>query len=103
MSQWQRLFFALFATIINPNRLLKISIAIKPSLLIKFHKALIKRKYSVLFLNKSKREPGPIGPSKELIQAIVEMKQRNPRFGCRRIAMQISNMFGLDINKDIVW
>lgn len=31
------------------------------------------------------------------------MKQRNPRFGCRRIAMQINNIFGLNINKDIVW
>ena len=103
LSQWQRLFFAFLATIINPKRLCKIAIAIKPSLLIKFHKALIKRKYSALFSSKSKRKPGPAGPSKELIQVILEMKQRNPRFGCRRIAMQISNMFGLDIDKDVVW
>jgi len=103
LSQWQRLFFAFLTAIIKPSRLLKISIAIKPSLLIKFHKALIKRKYSALFSSKSKRKPGPAGPSKELIQVILEMKQRNPRFGCRRIAMQISNMFGLDIDKDVVW
>ena len=30
------------------------------------------------------------------------MKQRNPRFGCRRIAMQITDTFGIDINKDLV-
>jgi len=103
LNQWQRLFLAFLTAIINPQRLLKISIVIKPSLLIKFHKALIKRKYSALFSNKSKRKPGPTGPSKELIQAIIEMKQRNPHFGCRRIAMQISSMFGLDIDKDVVW
>lgn len=30
------------------------------------------------------------------------MKRRNPRFGCRRIAEQISFVFGLDIDKDVV-
>jgi putative transposase len=58
---------------------------------------------SALFSTKSNRKPGPIGPSQELIQAILEMKQRNPRFGCRRIAMQINNIFGFSINKDVVW
>jgi putative transposase len=103
LSQWNRLFFAFLTAIINPKRLLKTAIAIKPSLLIKFHKALIKRKYSTLFSRKSKRKPGPADPSQELIQAILAMKQRNPRFGCRRIAMQVNNTFCLDINKDVVW
>ncbi len=30
------------------------------------------------------------------------MKRRNPRLGCRKIAEQISNAFGLEINKDVV-
>ena len=30
------------------------------------------------------------------------MKRRNPRMGCRKIAEQISNAFGLAINKDVV-
>jgi len=30
------------------------------------------------------------------------MKQRNPRFGCRRIAQQIAFAFGIDIGKDLV-
>ncbi len=30
------------------------------------------------------------------------MKRRNPRMGCRKIAEQISNVFGLAINKDVV-
>ncbi|MBI4291071.1 MAG: helix-turn-helix domain-containing protein [Betaproteobacteria bacterium] len=38
----------------------------------------------------------------ELIAAIVEMKRRNPKFGCVRIAQQISHAFGVDIDKDVV-
>ena len=30
------------------------------------------------------------------------MKRRNPRFGCRKIAEQISSAFSIEINKDIV-
>jgi putative transposase len=33
---------------------------------------------------------------------IVEMKRRNPRFGCVRIAQQISYAFGIEIDKDVV-
>jgi hypothetical protein len=37
-----------------------------------------------------------------LIKAMVEIKRRNPRFGCHRIALIITNTFGVEINKDIV-
>jgi len=73
------------------------------SLLLKFHKALVDRKYRLLFSSSSRRrKPGPKGPSAELIAAIVEMKRRNPRFGCVRIAQQISHAFGRQIDKDVV-
>jgi transposase InsO family protein len=63
----------------------------------------VKRKYRLLFTPKRQRKkPGPKGPSRELIAAIVEMKRRNPKFGCRRIAQQISFTFGVDIDKDVV-
>ncbi len=42
------------------------------------------------------------GPSQELINAIIEMKQRNPRFGCPRIAQQINLAFGIDIDPGVV-
>ncbi len=37
-----------------------------------------------------------------LIGAIVELKSRNPRFGCPRIALIISRTFGVDIDKNVV-
>ncbi len=98
----ERLSFAFLTGLIHPHRLKNIGIIIKPSTLFKLHKALIKRKYRLLFSNKSAKKPGPKGPSQELIDAIIAMKQRNPRYGCQRIAMQINNIFGFSINKDVV-
>jgi len=37
-----------------------------------------------------------------LIAAVLEIKRRNPRFGCPRIAQQIAFTFGVEINKDVV-
>jgi transposase InsO family protein len=61
-----------------------------------------RRKYRLLYTARRKGKPGPKGPSQELIEAIVELKRRNPRFGCPRIAQQINKAFGLDIDKDVV-
>ena len=69
---------------------------------VRFHQALAKLKYHLLYASRHRRKPGPKGPSRELIAEIVEIKQRNPRFGCPKIAQQISHTFGVDIDKDIV-
>jgi putative transposase len=80
----------------------RVGVIIRPSTLLAFHDILKKRKYQLLYASGSKRKPGPKGPSRELIQAIVELKQRNPRFGCPRIAQQINKAFGLSIDKAVV-
>ena len=98
----ERITFGFLTSLIIPKRLARIAIAIKPSSLLKFHRALVKRKYRLLFSNKIKRKPGPKGPSIDLINAIIEMKRRNPRFGTTRIATQISIAFGIEIDKDMV-
>jgi hypothetical protein len=67
-----------------------------------FHHMLIKRKYRLLFSPNARRRPAPKGPEKELINAVVEMKRRNPTWGCPRIAAQITLAFGIDIDKDVV-
>jgi hypothetical protein len=76
------------------------AVIIRPSTLFKFHDILKKRKYRLLYSSVRRTKPGPKGPSPELVRAIVEMKQRNPRFGCPRIAMQFTESFGIDIDKD---
>jgi hypothetical protein len=87
---------------LNPRRLVRSAIIIKPSKLLAFNKSMKKRKYRLLYSSRGGRKRGPKGPSSEVIRAIVEMKQRNPRYGCPRIAQQINLAFGLDLDKDIV-
>ena len=48
------------------------------STLLRFHRALTTRKYRRLFSSTVPRKPGPKGPSREVIAAVVDMKQRNP-------------------------
>jgi hypothetical protein len=85
-----------------PRRLVRSAIVLKPSSLLNFHHALVHRKYRLLFSARRRTRPGPKGPSADLMRAVVEMKQRNSRWGCPRIAEQMALAFGMDINKDLV-
>ena len=97
-----RVLAGLMALLVRPTRLLRSAIVLKPSTLLGFHKALSKQKYRMLFSPDLRRQPGPKGPSAELIRAVVEMKQRNPNWGCPRIAQQIALAFQIQIDKDVV-
>jgi len=92
-------FWSLF---LIPRRIQRAAVVIRPSTLLKFHHLLKQRNYRWLYSSGRKGKPGPKGPSPELIQPIVELKRRNPRFGCPRIAQQINKAFGTNINKDVV-
>ena len=103
LTTLDRFVLGLLTLFIKPHRIPKRSAILKSSTLFKLHKAMVDRKYRLLFSSTGhRRKPGPKGPSQELIAAIVEMKLRNPKFGCVRIAQQISHTFGVDIDKDVV-
>jgi transposase InsO family protein len=85
-----------------PARVFRSAIVLKPSTLLHFHAVLRKRKYRMLFSSGHRCRPGPKGPKKDLIDAVVAMKYRNPSWGCPRIAQQISLAFGVEIDKDVV-
>src|SRR6266849_123020 len=98
-----RFVFGLTTQFVSPRRISKLAVILRPSTLFKFHKALVDRKYRLLLSSSShRRKPGPKGSSTELIAAIVEMKRRNRKFGCVRIAQQIAHAFCIEIDKDIV-
>jgi putative transposase len=98
----RRIIAGLCTLFIRPRRVLRSAIALKPSTLLHLHSVLRKRKYRLLFSSKRRHRPGPKGPKKDLIDAVVAMKRRNPRWGCPRIAQQISLAFGAQIDKDVV-
>ena len=67
-----RLIAGLCALLINPARLIRSAIVLKPSTLLSLHQALRNRKYSLLFSSKRSGKPGPKGPNKELSDAVVQ-------------------------------
>jgi len=97
-----RIIAGLCTLLMRPARLLRSAIVLRTSTLLNFHKMLVKQKYRILFSPKRVRRPGPKGPTKELIDAVVGMKRRNRSWGCKRIAQQIALAFGVDIDKDVV-
>src|SRR5262245_28151867 len=57
------------------------------------------RHNQLLFSPKRRTKPGPKGPDADIVRAVVEIKQRNPTWGCPRIADQINLAFGTSIDK----
>src|ERR1017187_5800705 len=98
----QRMLLGFWSLFLNPQRILRSAVIVKPSTLLRCHAALKACKYRWLYSRSRRRKPGPPGPSNELIRVIVELKRRNPRFGCPRIAQQLAKSFGILINKDVV-
>ncbi|CAN5875888.1 hypothetical protein BH24ACI4_BH24ACI4_33640 [soil metagenome] len=97
-----RIIAGFCALLMRPRRLLRSAIVLKPSTLFSLHRALTKRKYRLLFASDVHAQPGPKGPSQEVVTAVIDMKRRNPTWGCPRIAQQITLAFGIPINKDVV-
>ena len=97
-----RIVAGVCAVLMRPRRLVRSAIVLKPSTLLSLHRALTRRKYRRLFSSNMPRKPGPKGPTLEIIAAVVDMKRRNPTWGCPRIAQQIALAFGIPLNKDVV-
>src|SRR4029077_9135594 len=97
-----RVVVGLCALLMRPGRFIRSAIVLKPSTLLSLHRALVQRKYRRLFSSKRTTKPGPKGPSQDVIAAVIDMKQRNPTWGCPRIAQQITLAFGIPMNKDVV-
>ena len=102
LSASDRVLAGWLALWVRPSCLLRSAIVLKASSRLGFHQAMCRRKYRMLFSPNRRRKPGPKGPSAELIHVVVEMKQRNPNWGCPRIAQQIALAFNIQIDKDVV-
>ena len=102
LTPWDRLVFELCACCIPIKRLAKCAVILKPSSVMRFHRALVRCKYRWLYSPGKRVRPGPKGPSMEVVTAVVDMKRRNPQFGYRKIAEQIAQPFGIVLDKDTV-
>jgi len=97
-----RLLFGLGSLFLAPRRLVRSAILIKPSTLLRCHRALAEFKLQWLFSSGRHHKPGPKGRARDIIKAIVEFKRRNPHLGCRKIAQQSARSFGIILDMDVV-
>jgi len=102
MLSSDRIIMALCTLLMSPKRISGAAICVAKSTLINFHQYLVRRKYSKLFSNKSKRKPGPKGPSAAMIKLIVETKEKNLRYGSLKISQLVSDVLGYDVNESMV-
>jgi hypothetical protein len=104
LTRSDRLLCGFGSLFLDPDRIRTLAIAPRPSTLRAFHQALVRGKYRQLFSSRPcPNKHGPKRPDEALIRAIVELKSRNPRFGCPRIARIISQTFGIAIDKNVVY
>jgi putative transposase len=102
LTPLDRFLLGFWSLFLNSRQIIRAAVIVRPSTLLTFHALLKKGKYRLLYSLNMKSKPRPKGPSKEIIEAVISLKRRNPRFGFLRIAQQINQTFGTDINKDVV-
>src|SRR5262245_66479568 len=62
LRMWDRGVAGFCSLFVKPVRLARVAIALRPSTLLNFHRALVRRKYQLLFSPKRRTKPGPKGP-----------------------------------------
>jgi transposase InsO family protein len=101
LTKWERLWLAVCGGLISKHRLRKISIIVSPATLLKFHRALVNRKYSFLYSNTA-RKAGRPRISNDLRELIIRIKEENPRFGCPQIASIVFDRTGVEVGIETV-
>ena len=63
LSPVDRFFLGLWSTFLDPRRIKRVAFLVQPSTLLKFHQALVKSKYRLLYSSPNRRTSGPTGLS----------------------------------------
>ena len=96
-----RILAGVCALFMRPARVIRSAIVLRRSTILEFHRAQAHPQVTAGCFHPRAVVTGPQGPSNALVDAIVDMKRRNPRWGCPRIAQQIALAFAVDIDKDV--
>ena len=65
-----RMLLGFWSLFLSPHHIRRAAVILKPSTLLRFHEALKKRKYQLLYSSRKKGRPGSKGLSQELIRGI---------------------------------
>ena len=78
LTSWDRVILGFCTLLVSPRGLGKTAVILKTSTLLNLHRALVKRKYRLLYTPRRRGRPGPRGPSRELIDAVVRDETAQP-------------------------
>lgn len=67
LSPLDRFLLGLWTLVLDPRRIKRAAILVKPSTLLRYHQALIKWKYRLLYSSRKRGKPGPKGPARQLV------------------------------------
>jgi putative transposase len=101
LSPIDRLILGFTYHFLSPRVRLKTLILVKPQTVLKFHRWLVNKKSSRLYRN-FQRKSGRPPLSKEIKTLILEIKQKNPLFGCPQIAAIILDRTGTSVSEETV-
>ncbi len=102
LSTADRIILGLCTLTMTPKRIERAAVIMSSSTLLRIHKIFVNKKYQRLFSNKKYSKPGPKGPSAALIRFIVETKERNPSYGCPKIALLATSVLSINVDESLV-
>ena len=102
MTPWDRLVFGLCALWIAPSRRQRFRLCsvLPPSSAFTTHWSGASIGYCSV--RKGGESPAPKDLRRSWIEAAEAMKRQNPRFGCLKIAQEITHAFWVEVNKDVI-
>ena len=102
LSALDRFLFGFWSLFLDTRRIQRAAVILQAIDALEISRHPQEAKVSTAVFIWQKRKARPQGSITGTHQAIVELKRRNARFGCRRIAQQINKAFGVNIDKDVV-
>jgi len=70
-----RFLLGLWTIFLDPRRIKRAALLVKPSTLLRYHHALVKWKNRLLYSFRKRGKPGPKGPSRQLIELVLETEE----------------------------
>ena len=100
LTSIDRMLLGFWSLFLSPHHIQRAAVILKPSTLLRFHEALKKRKYQLLYSSRKKGKPGPKGPFQELIEVIIELKMYNKAISRIDAPKYLSVMMGKPVFKE---
>jgi hypothetical protein len=99
---WDRLILGFCTLLVSRKRWRNMAVVVKTSTLLRLHRALVKRKYRLLYSPRHCGRPGPKGPLQKADRRGGRDEAAQPALRLPQDCRANVSAFGIDIKKDVV-